>query len=124
MTDRSNEAQIDRPDITSAPINTTIDDVDASKHLAGHSNYHGIDTSQVQPGADAVYEAKISMLNEALIDIGMGPFQWKIFMTTGFGWFIDQVYLSHIYAHLELTPLALDASCDQYTAPRTARIRC
>ncbi|CAJ0538797.1 Ff.00g067320.m01.CDS01 [Fusarium sp. VM40] len=96
MTDRSNEAQIDRPDITSAPINTTIDDVDASKHLAGHSNYHGIDTSQVQPGADAVYEAKISMLNEALIDIGMGPFQWKIFMTTGFGWFIDQLWMQAV----------------------------
>jgi hypothetical protein len=45
----------------------------------------------VQPGADAVYEAKISILNEALIDIGMGPFQWKMFMMTGFGWFLDQV---------------------------------
>lgn len=60
-------------------------------HLAGHKDYHGIDTTQVQPGADAAYEAKITILNEALIDIGMGPFQWKIFATTGFGWFIDNV---------------------------------
>ena len=57
---------------------------------AGHRDYHGIDTTEVQPGADPVYEAKISVLNEALIDIGMGSFQWKIFATTGFGWFIVQ----------------------------------
>lgn len=67
------------------------EDLDLGKDLAGHANYHGIDTTQVQPGADAVYEAKISVLNEALIDIGMGPFQWKMFMMTGFGWFLDQV---------------------------------
>lgn len=67
------------------------EELDLGKDLAGHANYHGIDTTQVQPGADAVYEAKISILNEALIDIGMGPFQWKMFMMTGFGWFLDQV---------------------------------
>lgn len=61
--------------------------------LAGHTNYHGIDTTQVQPGADAAYEAKISVMNEALIDIGMGPFQWKVFAMTGFGWFVDNVSL-------------------------------
>ena len=82
----------DAPDIVAAPSNPVReDDIDTNKHLTGHADYHGIDTSQVQPGADPVYEAKISVLNEALIDIGMGPFQWKIFMTTGFGWFIDQV---------------------------------
>lgn len=68
---------------------SVVDNTD--KHLTGHTNYRGIDTTQVQPGADPVYEAKISILNEALIDIGMGPFQWKMFLTTGFGWFIDQV---------------------------------
>lgn len=59
--------------------------------LGGHANYHGIDTSQVMPGADAAYEAKISIMNEALLDIGMGSFQWKIFAVTGFGWFVDNV---------------------------------
>lgn len=59
--------------------------------IGGHANYHGIDTTQVMPGADAAYEAKISIMNEALLDIGMGAFQWKVFMTTGFGWFVDNV---------------------------------
>ncbi|KAK5020454.1 hypothetical protein LTS07_011537 [Exophiala sideris] len=51
----------------------------------GHREYHGIDTTHVQPGADAAYDAKIALINEALIDIGMGPFQWKLFMLTGYG---------------------------------------
>lgn len=59
--------------------------------IGGHANYHGIDTTQVMPGADAAYEAKISIMNEALLDIGMGPFQWKVFGMTGFGWFVDNV---------------------------------
>lgn len=63
---------------------------------AGHTDYHGIDTTEVQPGADPVYVAKITILNEALIDIGMGSFQWKIFATTGFGWFIDQPWMPAI----------------------------
>lgn len=61
--------------------------------LSGHADYHGIDTSQVQPGADAAYEAKIVVMNEALIDIGMNSFQWKIYAMTGFGWFVDNVSL-------------------------------
>ncbi|KAL5042425.1 major facilitator superfamily domain-containing protein [Aspergillus fruticulosus] len=71
-------------------------DATADKHLGGHTNYHGLDRTQVQPGADAVYEAKIAVLNEALIDIGMGPFQWKIFATTGFGWFVDQLWMQAV----------------------------
>ena len=57
----------------------------------GHANYHGIDTRNVLPGADEVYETKIAILNEALIDLGMGSYQWKVFLTTGLGWFVDNV---------------------------------
>jgi hypothetical protein len=54
-------------------------------------NYHGIDTRAIPTGTDEVYERKIAILNQALIDIGMGGFQWKIFAMTGFGWFVDNV---------------------------------
>ena len=78
-----------------AATSSILDDPKAV--LQGRSNdYQGIDLTQVQPGADASYEAKISILNQALIDNGMGPFQWKIFATTGFGWFIDNVSLSYL----------------------------
>lgn len=68
---------------------------DPDKGTAGHANYHGIDTRAVSMGADEVYERKISIMNEALIDLGMGSFQWKVFAMTGFGWFVDNVSPSH-----------------------------
>ncbi|KAJ5815434.1 hypothetical protein N7474_007211 [Penicillium riverlandense] len=63
---------------------------------SGPADYHGIDTRNVQPGADEVYDKKIAILNEALIDLGMGPYQWKVFLTTGFGWFVDNLWMQAI----------------------------
>jgi hypothetical protein len=59
----------------------------------GHADYggHGINTSEVPPGSDPAYEQKIRVMNEALIDLGMNAYQWKIFITTSFGWFVDNV---------------------------------
>lgn len=42
---------------------------------AGHASYRGIDTRNVQPGADEIYDLKIAILNEALIDLGIGRYQ-------------------------------------------------
>jgi len=73
-------------------IDPTSLEQEATKDIGvGHVDYHGINTSEVLPGADAAYELKIKIMNESLIDIGMGPFQWKIFFMTGFGWFVDNV---------------------------------
>lgn len=54
----------------------------------------GINIADVPPGSSLQYEKKIAILNSALIDLGMGGFQWKVFMTTGFGWFVDNVSAS------------------------------
>ncbi|EPE09768.1 sugar transporter [Ophiostoma piceae UAMH 11346] len=37
-----------------------------------------IDTHVATPGINIAYEKKIAIMNQALIDIGMGPFQWKM----------------------------------------------
>lgn len=58
---------------------------------AGHVEYKGINTSDVMPGTNDAYEKKVSIMNEALIDLGMKSYQWKVFLTTGFGWFVDNV---------------------------------
>lgn len=75
------------------PIDGQTDRISTSDKVQefGHREYHGIDTTAVMPGADAAYDAKVAIMNEALIDIGMNSFQWKIFATTGFGWFVDNV---------------------------------
>lgn len=59
--------------------------------VAEDRDYHGIDTRAIPSGADAVYERKVAVMNQALIDMGMGSFQWKVFAMTGFGWFVDNV---------------------------------
>ncbi|TFY62020.1 hypothetical protein EVG20_g6853 [Dentipellis fragilis] len=41
---------------------------------------------------DPVYQAKARVLNRALQEIGMGKYQWGLFVVSGFGWFSDSVW--------------------------------
>ncbi|KAJ8583357.1 MFS general substrate transporter [Rhizopogon salebrosus TDB-379] len=41
---------------------------------------------------DPVYQAKARILNHAIQDIGMGRYQWYLFVVAGFGWFADSVW--------------------------------
>ena len=45
----------------------------------------------VQPGTDATYERKVAVINQAILDIGMGRYQWLVFVLAAFGWFSDVV---------------------------------
>lgn len=50
-----------------------------------------IETPNIHPGSDAVFAAKAQLLNQALLDMGMGLYQWMLFLMTGVGWFLDSV---------------------------------
>ncbi|KAF2191359.1 MFS general substrate transporter [Zopfia rhizophila CBS 207.26] len=41
---------------------------------------------------DPVYEAKAKVLNKAVQDIGMGRYQWQLFIVIGFGWAMDNLF--------------------------------
>ncbi|KAI0314066.1 MFS general substrate transporter [Amylostereum chailletii] len=41
---------------------------------------------------DPVYHAKATVLNDALQEIGMGKYQWYLFIVAGFGWFSDNLW--------------------------------
>ncbi|TFK67240.1 MFS general substrate transporter [Pluteus cervinus] len=41
---------------------------------------------------DPVYEAKTRVLNKAIQEIGMGKYQYLLFVVAGFGWFADSVW--------------------------------
>ncbi|KAI9830364.1 MAG: hypothetical protein M1819_005745 [Sarea resinae] len=41
---------------------------------------------------DPVYEAKARVLNKAIQDIGMGRYQWQLFIVVGFGWWGDNMW--------------------------------
>lgn len=43
-------------------------------------------------GLDPVYAAKARVLNRAVQDIGMGKYQWQLFVVIGFGWAQDNLW--------------------------------
>ena len=54
---------------------------------------------------DPVYEGKAQVLNTAIQDIGMGRYQWRLFIVVGgFGWASDNLW--PIVTSLILTPVA------------------
>ncbi|KAF2244005.1 sugar transporter-like protein, partial [Trematosphaeria pertusa] len=52
---------------------------------------------------DPVYEAKAKLLNKAIQDIGMGRYQWQLFIVIGFGWASDNLW--PIVTSLIFTPV-------------------
>ncbi|KAG1847651.1 MFS general substrate transporter [Suillus subalutaceus] len=52
---------------------------------------------------DPVYQAKARILNDALQEIGMGKYQWYLFLVAGFGWLSDNLW--PIVTGLILTPV-------------------
>ncbi len=53
---------------------------------------------------DPVYEAKARVLNHAIQQIGMGRYQWQLFIVVGFGWASDNLW--PIVTSLILTPVS------------------
>ncbi|KAF5007113.1 hypothetical protein FDECE_6544 [Fusarium decemcellulare] len=74
----------------------TLSNTSQTKGNVEITDYHGIDTRAIPSGADEVYERKVAVMNQALIDMGMGSFQWKVFAMTGFGWFVDNFWMQAI----------------------------
>lgn len=52
---------------------------------------------------DPVYDAKARVLNRAIQDIGMGWYQWQLFIVVGFGWASDNMW--PIVTSLIFTPI-------------------
>ncbi|OIW35420.1 MFS general substrate transporter [Coniochaeta ligniaria NRRL 30616] len=52
---------------------------------------------------DPVYEAKARVLNRAIQEIGMGWYQWQLFVVVGFGWASDNLW--PIVTSLIFTPV-------------------
>ncbi|KAI4600703.1 hypothetical protein KJ359_012865 [Pestalotiopsis sp. 9143b] len=52
---------------------------------------------------DPIYEAKATVLNKAIQEIGMGRYQWQLFAVVGFGWASDNLW--PIVTSLILTPV-------------------
>lgn len=67
--------------------------------------------SILQGSTDPVYEAKARTLNGAIQKIGMGRYQWQLFVVVGFGWASDNLW--PIVTSQILKPVSLE-----FNAPR------
>jgi MFS family permease len=52
-----------------------------------------IDSDIAASAHDTVYDRKSKVINKAIQDIGMGKYQWQLFVLCGFGWLADNLWL-------------------------------
>lgn len=55
-----------------------------------------IENDVAASGHDSAYDRKSKVINKAIQDIGMGPYQWKLFCLCGFGWLADNMWLQGV----------------------------
>ncbi|GMF77062.1 unnamed protein product [Aspergillus oryzae] len=85
----------------SAFASTLVVDVEKSLHSKGadpskcstSSNGISVSTPTNQAGSNAVYAAKAQLLNQALVDMKMGRYQWVLFIITSF-WIMSFVVIA------------------------------
>ncbi|KAK7046980.1 putative MFS-type transporter PB1E7.08c [Favolaschia claudopus] len=67
---------------------------------------HSVDTWHIETmdhAIDPIYQGKARILNNALQDVGMGRYQWGLFVVIGFGWLADNLWL--VVAGLIVVPV-------------------
>ena len=66
----------------------------------------GAPPAVLKGATDPVYEAKAHLLNAAIQEIGMGWYQWQLFVVVGFGWASDNLW--PVITSLILKPVSLE----------------
>ncbi|KAG6064838.1 hypothetical protein E4U32_008037 [Claviceps aff. humidiphila group G2b] len=65
---------------------------------------------QGRQGQWTEYEVKSKLINKAIGDIGMGRYNWQLFVLCGFGWFADNLWLQGVSLTLPSLSAAFDIS--------------
>ncbi|KAI9886757.1 MAG: hypothetical protein M1823_001400 [Watsoniomyces obsoletus] len=69
---------------------------DASGGLTIEALRAEIDQDLAVSGHDTMYDRKSKVINKAIQDIGMGRYNWELFVLCGFGWFADNFWLQGV----------------------------
>ncbi|KAF2091246.1 MFS general substrate transporter [Saccharata proteae CBS 121410] len=72
-------------------------------------------------GVNTAYDRKSKVINRAIQDIGMGRYQWELFVLCGFGWLADNLWLQGVALTLPaLEPeFGIDSNTVRYTTLAT-----
>ncbi len=69
-------------------------------------------------GIKPAFYAKVNVLNEAIHEIGMGRYQWELFITAGFGWMADNLCKSiSFFSLLTYNPPSKPTETPPHTLP-------
>lgn len=79
------------------PANIKHLSLDTEKHpekddLGGAASVTSTEATAREEGIQPIFLAKVRVLNDALAEIGMGTYQWKLFVSAGFGWSVDRLF--------------------------------
>ena len=55
-----------------------------------------VDLDVAASGHDSSYDRKSKVINKAIQDVGMGNYQWRLFVLCGFGWLADNLWLQGV----------------------------
>jgi len=76
-----------------------------------------VDDDIIAIGHDTAYDRKAIVINKAIQDIGMGRYQWELFVLCGFGWLADNIWLQTVA--LTLPQLTAEFGVDENTVRYT-----
>jgi len=68
----------------------------SSGDLTVESLREEVDADIAASGHDSVYDRKSKVINKAIADVGMGKYQWQLFVLCGFGWLADNLWLQDV----------------------------
>lgn len=92
--DRGRESMVDSV--------TSVDPDKKAHHTGSGNNFtledlrEEIDLDVAASGHDSSYDRKSKVINRAIQDIGMGSYQWRLFVLCGFGWLADNLWLQGV----------------------------
>ncbi|ODH47320.1 hypothetical protein GX48_06606 [Paracoccidioides brasiliensis] len=72
-----------------------------------------VENDIVTSGYDTAYDRKSKVINFAIQHIGMGKYQWQLFVLCGFGWLADNIWIQGVA--LTLPQLSVEFGVDDST---------
>jgi MFS family permease len=69
-----------------------LDEKVAEQEVDIHSTKHSLDNTILEGAVSKIYARKVKILNAELARIGMGWYQWRLFILAGIGWTADNFW--------------------------------
>ena len=98
----------------------SLDDLEDIEHSSEDSKLQSTEDETASSG-ESVYDRRAKLINKAIQDIGMGKYQWRLFILCGFGWLADNIWMQGVALTLPQLSVefGVDANTIRYTTMAT-----